>query len=147
MNNKQLTSCFLTGRSSSFVAASSIEGLEKETHKSPESNAVRESRGCGGVMEEMEVGGGRIAHHSSEDEESVKVGVGLLLRFLVLPSSTEATASLSALRLAYEVDATGGGGDIELPFGFLLCNVLSIARSFSSCSRRMLSKKSPRRTR
>ena len=87
------------------------------------------------------------AHHSSEDEESVKVGVGLLLRFLVLPSSTEATASLSALRLAYEVDATGGGGDIELPFGFLLCNVLSMARSFSSCSRRMLSKKSPRRTR
>ena len=143
MNNKLLTSCFLTGRSSSFVAASSIEGLEKETHKSPESNAVQESRRCGGV----EVGGGRIAHHSSEDEESVKVGVGLLLRFLVLPSSTEATASLSALRLAYEVDATGGGGDIELPFGFLLCNVLSIARSFSSCSRRMLSKKSPRRTR
>ena len=146
MNNKQLTSCFLTGRSSSFVAASSIEGLEKETHKSPESNAVQESRGCG-VMEVEEVGGRRIAHHSSEDEESVKVGVGLLLRFLVLPSSTEATASLSALRLAYEVDATGGGGDIELPFGFLLCNVLSIARSFSSCSRRMLSKKSPRRTR
>ena len=55
-------------------------------------------------------------YHSSDDEESVNVGVGLRFRFLVLPSSTEATASLSALLLIeelYDVEATGGGGDSE----------------------------------
>ena len=45
----------------------------------------------------------------------MKVGVGLRFRFLLAPSSTEATASLSARFLtagAYDdVDATGGGGD------------------------------------
>ena len=67
----------MTGRSSSFVAASSIDG------------------------------------HSSSDDESVNVGVGRRLRFLLAPSSTDATASLSARRLielASDVDATGSGG-------------------------------------
>ena len=53
-------------------------------------------------------------HHSSDEEESVKVGVGLRFRFLVLPSSIDATASLSALLLEklYD-DAGGGGGDSD----------------------------------
>ena len=36
------------------------------------------------------------AYHSSDDSESVKVGVGRRLRLRELGSSTEATASLSA---------------------------------------------------
>jgi hypothetical protein len=54
----------------------------------------------------------KMAYHSSEDSESVKVGVGLRFRFRALVSSTEATASLSARRLLlplYEDEATGGG--------------------------------------
>ena len=43
-------------------------------------------------------------YHSSEEEESVKVGVGLLLRFLEEPSSIVAIASLSALLLAAELE-------------------------------------------
>lgn len=88
-----LTSCFLTGRSSSLVAASSIDGLPEQCYL----NATELAE---------------ITYHSSEDSESVKVGVGLRFRFRALLSSTEATASLSARRLLlplYEDDATGGG--------------------------------------
>lgn len=76
---RKLTSCFLTGRSSSFVAASSMEGLQYV--------AVSTDRTPRDIDE---------TYHSSDDEESVKVGVGLRFRFLLLPSSTDATASLSA---------------------------------------------------
>jgi len=71
--------CFFTGRSSSFVEASSMEG------------------------------------HSSEDSESVKVGVGLRFRLRLLVSSIEATASLSARRFRVLTceDATVGGGEVE----------------------------------
>jgi hypothetical protein len=54
----------------------------------------------------------KTTYHSSEDSESVKVGVGLRFRFRALVSSTDATASLSARRLLlplYEDEATGGG--------------------------------------
>ena len=88
VNDKQVstreaerTSCFLTGRNSSFVAASSIDGLLTcHEHLTKQ-------------WEKM-----KSAHHSSEEEESVKVGVGRRFRLFVLPSSTDATASLSALR-------------------------------------------------
>jgi len=57
--------------------------------------------------------------HSSEDSESVNVGVGRLLRFFELLSSTEATASLSALRfkllLCEDAEAkVVGGGDWDV---------------------------------
>lgn len=57
-------------------------------------------------------------YHSSSEDESVKVGVGLRFRLAraVLLSSTEATASLSARLfrlLEYDDDAIGGGGDAE----------------------------------
>jgi len=54
--------------------------------------------------------------HSSDDSESVKVGVGLRLRFLFEGSSTDATASLSARRFrliaALDVEAVGAGGGV-----------------------------------
>jgi len=114
-DNLSCLSCFLTGRSSSFVEASSMEG------------------------------------HSSEDSESVNVGVGRRLRFRELLSSTDATASLSARLfklLVCDDDATAvGGGDVETFSCPLFRRELSYERSFSSCSRNMLSRKSPRRTR
>lgn len=93
----------------------------------------------------------KATHHSSEDSESVKVGVGRRLRFFEPPSSIDATASLSARRfrlLEIDEDAIAvGGGDVET-FSCPLCRrELSYERSFSSCSRSMLSRKSPRRTR
>src|SRR5882762_7274624 len=129
-----LTSCFLTGLNSSFVAASSIEGL------------------IIGLFILMNIlNGVKETYHSSEDSESVKVGVGLRFRFRELLSSTDATASLSARLfklLVCDDDATAvGGGDVETFSCPLFRRELSYERSFSSCSRNMLSRKSPRRTR
>ena len=62
----------------------------------------------------------KITHHSSDDSESVNVGVGRRLRFRELLSSTDATASLSALRFRLplcEEEATGAGDtDLRCPF-------------------------------
>ena len=75
----------------------------------------------------------------------MNVGVGLRFRFLVEPSSTEATASLSALLPLggmYDVDGIGGGGDADALYPPLdrRCSVLSMALIFSSCSRSMPSR-------
>jgi len=108
-------SCFFTGRNSSLVAASSIDG------------------------------------HSSDDSESVNVGVGRRLRFLVEVSSTDATASLSARLfrlLVVDDDATTVGGGVAETFSCpLFRKELSYERNFSSCSRNIPRRKSPRRTR
>lgn len=80
-SREQPTNCFLTGRNSSFVAVSSIEGLKKRCSVECHTSYM-----------------GIKTYHSSEDSESVKVGVGRRLRFFELPSSIEATASLSARR-------------------------------------------------
>lgn len=55
-----------------------------------------------------------MSHHSSDDSESVNVGVGLRLRFFVVVlSSTDAIASLSArlflLLVDDEAPVAGGG--------------------------------------
>lgn len=81
-------------------------------------------------------------YHSSEDSESVNVGVGRRFRFFELLSSMDAIASLSARRLILllwdeeEAKAVGGGeADIfKCPFRI---SVLSTTRSFSSCSLRI----------
>ena len=90
-------------------------------------------------------------YHSSDDEESVNVGVGLRLRFLEEPSSIVAIASLSALLLRVleyeEVDATAiGGGEVETFSDPFVLAELSYERIFSTYSHNNPNKKSPRRT-
>jgi hypothetical protein len=111
-------------------------------------------RGAGqyGLVQSRNTQGEDRTYHSSEDSESVNVGVGRRLRLRELPSSTEATASLSARRFKLplwedEEAMAVGGGDAETFSWPLFRRELSYERSFSSCSRKMLNKKSPRRTR
>jgi hypothetical protein len=113
------------------VAISSIDGLSDDV-QNPEPADIM------------------ITNHSSEDSESVNVGVGRRLRLRELPSSTDATASLSARRFKvppFEVEATAAGGGEAEGFNWpLVLSELSYERSFSSCSRRMPNRKSPRLT-